>query len=370
MGRKQMEKQQITVIYGDSPLEMTKYLLQYISPAPGINKHSLIGIKPNLVKSVPSASGATTSPDIVRGIIEYFQAHGFKNIIILESSWIGDRTEKAFKVCGYDKIAAQYGIPLVDLKKDPVREIKCNGELTLGLCKTALAVDYLINVPVLKAHCQTRLTCALKNLKGCIPDSEKREFHRLGLHNPIAYLNRALRNSLIIVDGIRGDLTHEEGGNPVEMGRIIGGFDPVLIDSYAASLLGYRVDDVPYIRIAKELGVGHLFNHRTPVTELNADRKPRVKVKPRGKARYLAGWIEEKEACSPCYGHLIHALRRLEEARMIDRLTLKVCIGQGFKGIEEAGYGIGNCTKGLKHSLPGCPPSTTDIIKFLSSIKI
>ncbi len=45
----------------------------------------------------------------------------------------------------------------------------------------------------------------------------------------------------------------------MEMGRIIGGFDPVLIDSYAASLLGYRVDDVPYIRIAKELGVGHLL---------------------------------------------------------------------------------------------------------------
>ena len=38
----------------------------------------------------------------------------------------------------------------------------------------------MINLPVLKGHCQTLITCALKNNKGLIPNAEKRRFHTLG----------------------------------------------------------------------------------------------------------------------------------------------------------------------------------------------
>ena len=38
-----------------------------------------------------------------------------------------------------------------------------------GICDSALALDFLINDPVLKGHCQTKITCALKNMKGLIP---------------------------------------------------------------------------------------------------------------------------------------------------------------------------------------------------------
>ena len=55
----------------------------------------------------PSNSGATTSPELVEGIIEYFQSKGYMDIRILEGSWIGDRTDRAFKVCGYEEISKQ-----------------------------------------------------------------------------------------------------------------------------------------------------------------------------------------------------------------------------------------------------------------------
>ena len=42
-------------------------------------------------------------------------------------------------------------------------------------------MDRLINIPVLKGHCQTAMTCSLKNLKGCIPNKEKQRYHREGL---------------------------------------------------------------------------------------------------------------------------------------------------------------------------------------------
>src|SRR5690606_36606024 len=118
--------------------------------------------------------------------------------------------------------------------------------LEIEVCAKVLEVDYLINMPDLKAHCQTKLTCALKNLKGCVPDKEKRRFHTLGLHRPIASLNKVIKSDLILVDGIIGDLTHEEGGTPVRLDRAIAGYDPVMVDAYAASLIGYRLAEIPY----------------------------------------------------------------------------------------------------------------------------
>ncbi len=76
-------------------------------------------------------------------------------------------------------------------------------------------VDYLINMPVLKGHCQTNITCALKKTwKAVYLIRKKRRFHTMGLHKPIAYLNKILKQDLIVVDGIIGDLNFEEGGKP------------------------------------------------------------------------------------------------------------------------------------------------------------
>ena len=368
-----MDKNNITVIYGKKPFEMTKKILGHIEPFSNLNlkKDALIGLKPNLVKASPSNEGATTSPEIVRGIIEHLQERGFFNIIILESAWLGDKTTKAFKVCGYEDISKDYGVPLFDLKADKTEKVRCSAELSMDICKKALQLDFLINIPVLKAHCQTKVTCALKNLKGCIPDSEKRRFHNLGLHKPIAYLNKALKTHLIIVDGIMGDLSHEEGGNPVEMGRIIAGCDPVLIDSYAAELLGLHVEDIPYITMAEKLVIGKLFRgkdidrNRTTVTELDKDKMPRVTIHAGSLSAKLNNMVDEREACSPCYGNLIHALQRLKESGEIEKIPGKISIGQGFKELGHDGIGVGSCTSGMASNLPGCPPETKEMVEFL-----
>ncbi|HAF17001.1 MAG TPA: iron-sulfur cluster-binding protein, partial [Peptococcaceae bacterium] len=97
---------------------MISDLLATIKIEDFINKDALIGIKPNLVVAKPSSSGATTSPELVEGVIRYLKSKGFKNIAVLESSWVGDKTSKAFEICGYTKIAKNLDIPLIDLQKD------------------------------------------------------------------------------------------------------------------------------------------------------------------------------------------------------------------------------------------------------------
>ena len=358
-----MHRRDLHVIYGRTAREMVQQLLGQLKPEVGLPLHSRIGIKPNLVVAKDAASGATTSPALVAGIIEYFQARGYKRISILESSWIGEKTSRAFAACGYKQLAAKYQVPLFDLKKDSSLPVRAGG-LDLQICSQVLQQDFLINVPVLKAHCQTRLTCALKNLKGCIPDSEKRRYHALGLFEPIACLNAALRQDLIIVDALNGDLSFEEGGQPVAMNRLIAGRDPVLVDSYAASLIGLAPADVAYIGLAAGLGVGRDDLAAARIIELNDYRSSAGQIKA-GRLPYQ-DMIRQNQACSACYGSLIHALARLDEQGRLDQIRKMLYIGQYYKQKQADGLGIGSCTGAFASHVPGCPPSAADIVAFLT----
>ena len=365
-----MQKKQITVVYGEQPREMVVTLLTRLRPEEGLPRNAKIGLKPNLVLEKPASSGATTHPELVEGIIQYFQAKGYQDLVIMEGSWVGSQTQQAFRVCGYRELATKYGVELVDLKKDRTVQKKTpTGEIKV--CAAPLGVDFLINLPVLKAHCQTELTCALKNLKGCLPDQEKRRFHQLGLHRPIAELASVLPVHLTIVDAICGDLTFEEGGNPVPMGRILAGTDPVLLDSYAAALLGLAVAEIPYIELAAALGVGVADLSAAEVVEVNAEAKTMGEFRLSGRARGLARLIEERKACSACYGSLIHALHRLDEEGSLNRLPKnagRIKIGQAFRGESGSGIGIGNCTRKFDCALAGCPPTAREIKDFLHEL--
>ena len=234
-----MNKNEIIQIQGMEYKEMTKQLLNECALATLIpSKVSLIGIKPNLVAPVPAEFGGTTHPEVVAGIIEYLQENGFTNLQIMEGSWVGDKTEESFEVCGYRMLSEQYGVPLIDAQKEKSMPVQC-GDMELQICECAKKVDFMINVPVMKGHCQTKITCALKNMKGLLPNKEKRHFHAMGLHRPIAHLGLGIHQDFIVVDNICGDLDFEDGGNPVVMNRILTAKDPVLCDTFVCQMLYY-----------------------------------------------------------------------------------------------------------------------------------
>ncbi|NLM52483.1 MAG: DUF362 domain-containing protein, partial [Firmicutes bacterium] len=189
----------------------------------------------------------------------------------------------------------------------------------------------------------------------------------MGLHKPIAYLNKLIKQNLIIVDGLNGDLNFEEGGNPVQMNRIIAGKDPVLIDTYAAYLLGYSVEEIPYITMAEEIGVGITDLESAEIIELNKDMGL-SKIAPSRRVQQLARYIVEDSACSACYGSLIYALERLADKGLLNKLKEKLYIGQGYKNKQYDGIGIGSCTAGFNKHVKGCPTKARDIVAFLQSL--
>ena len=365
----------IAVIYKTQEVgnlqKMTTTLLETVSLKDRLpkSKNSLLALKPNLVVSRPADGGATTHPEICEGVIIYLQSHGYTNIVIVEGSWVGDNTDKAFRICGYEELAKKTGATLFNTQNDGYFTADADG-YAVNICNIMHKIDFLINIPVLKGHCQTYYTGALKNLKGCIPDSEKRRFHSLGLYEPIAKLNSVIKQDFIVMDGICGDPTFEEGGSPSSLHRIICSDDPVLIDSYAATLIGLKYTDIPYIARSAELGVGFLWKeNRNQVLELNTPQEKSI-VSRDEIIESLAKNIDEQDACSSCYAALIGALRVVKNNSDTD-----FAIGRAFRGKSSSKIfpascvGIGRCTAGFIQNIPGCPPTTELIAQYLSEIE-
>ena len=359
-----MNRNDILMIHGTDYKEMAKQVLKAADVAGMIgDRAARIGLKPNLVTANPPSSGATTHAELLAGAIEYLQENGFTDITVMEGSWVGCGTMLAYQAAGYGQILERYGVPFVNLQKDSFRTVDAKG-MDIAVCDLPLSMDFMINMPVLKGHCQTVVTCALKNNKGLMPNSEKRRFHQLGLHKPIAHLSTAVPCDFILVDNICGDLDFEEGGNPVVMNRVLGFLDPVLCDAFVCESMGHPLEDVPYIRMAEKLGVGTADTAHASLVKLNEPEASGAQMKAKGRVKRLAGYAAPGDACSACYGSLIHALCRMEENGSLRKGKPPIAIGQGYRG-KSGQIGVGRCTAGFSKTLGGCPPTAAQMLAFL-----
>ena len=361
-----MNRNEIWRSYGTDYKEMTKRLLVQSGleeMLPG--KTAKIAVKPNLVTPAPAKFGGTTHPEVVAGIIEFLQERGYGNIVIAEGSWVGDKTAEAFDYCGYNSLAAEYGVELLDMQKQKGVSVDCGG-MDMEICRCVKDWDFLINVPVLKGHCQTHITCALKNMKGLIPNTEKRRFHTMGLHKPIAHLNAGIHQDFIVIDHICGDLDFEEGGSPVVRNCVMTACDPVLVDAYVCSLLGYETGDVEYVGLADKLGIGS--SDLTDLRLITCEGEPFEDL-PEHRHLDVSYAVDEVDSCSACYGVLIPALDRLREEGLLDRLPAHISIGQGHRG-RTGKIGVGNCTAKFDFCIKGCPPKEEDIYTALRELAL
>ena len=352
-------------IFGTDAHVMTAALMEAADVAGRLPAGASVALKPNLVLSSPPENGATTHAGVLSGCIEYLQSHGVRDISVMESSWIGDKTERGFAICGYDRVCRRYGVPFYDLKKDKTRWVDTPLR-PMEICEKPLDADFLITLPVLKGHCQTAMTCALKNSKGCLPDREKRRFHAEGLMEPIAALGAALRPDLVIADSICGDLNFEEGGNPVQTNRMFLSWDPVQADAYGCRLMGLDIKDVPYIRLAEKWGAGASAVTAEDVITLNEPQAGAGYPEPSGLVKQLTRRVREDSACSACYAALVRGLYVAREAGIA--VKEDIAIGQGWRGKRFAGLGVGRCCAGADACVRGCPPTGTDVAAFLRGL--
>lgn len=215
------------------------------------NKNAKILLKPNFNNDLNALTGNSTDLRIVVAVLKSLRKREYKNIIIGEgcNCGINHIGIDVFKRIGIDKIAKLFGAELINFNKDDEEKIQLvTGEAKIA--KTILDSDFIINLPVIKTHVESGMTCACKNYMGALIGTEKRKMHD-NLEKNIIKLNETIKTDLIIVDGIICMEGRGPGdGIPKKLGIILSGKNPFLIDLFISKLIGLNYKKIGFLQEA------------------------------------------------------------------------------------------------------------------------
>jgi uncharacterized protein (DUF362 family) len=224
----------------------------------GFKPQSAIGsviIKPNLCYYWDSDTGYTTNPKVVAGIIDYIrELFGWDiDIKIVEADASAMCTKYAFPVLGYKKLAKEKKVKLFNLSEDVLvdKTVKVNGrKISFKVPQILLKSALFINVPKLKIMRATKITCAMKNIFGCIGTPRKVVYHKF-LSEAIVGINKVLKPHLTVVDGLVA-----LGKHPIRLNLLMAGVDPFSVDWVTSKIMGYNPRKVKFLKIAMKEKLG------------------------------------------------------------------------------------------------------------------
>ena len=223
-------------------------------------------IKPNLVNTSPPP--VTLPRAACEALVRYCLEHSSGQVIIGEGT--GEKhleTPQVFQAHGYDRLAAELDVELVDLNEAELVELNdpaCRFFPTFMMPRLVME-SFVISAATLKAHSLAVVTLSMKNMIGVAPPAYyqrgghwKKSFFHQQMQTSIYELNRYRRPDLAFVDASVGLADHHLGGPTCEPppATLIAGFDPVAVDARGSALLGIPWQRVGHIKLADgELGV-------------------------------------------------------------------------------------------------------------------
>ncbi|MCF8142849.1 MAG: DUF362 domain-containing protein [Deltaproteobacteria bacterium] len=226
---------------------------------------SSVLIKPNCVfpgspKRKPA--GTVTNAPIMTELVEVLKDAGAGAITIGEGTIVikelKTSTMGCYRWAGFDEIADKYGVSLQDFNEGPYRQFEFVGH-KVKIAEAAFETDFLIDLPVLKTHTQTRVSLGVKNLKGFLSLTSRKIFHQQNLEEFIALLGNEIKVSLCIIDGIYGLQKGPFGEDAKPFNLIIAGRDVIATDMVGSEVMGIDHGEVVHLRkLARHLG--HSFD--------------------------------------------------------------------------------------------------------------
>jgi len=235
-------------------------------------------IKPNIVR--PQAPPDTIDPTIVRALINILKE---RNPTVI---WVGDgsgeqNTLQNMISLGYAPIANIPGVELVDLNYGELVTVPVPGGGyifdSFQFNRKVAEADVFISLACMKTHYTAVVTLGMKNLIGIAAGSvygiPKMKLHERAQEKGDDYMGGVIvdlcstrKIDLTIIDGriaMEGEGPH--AGDPVNMGLIIVGKDPVATDAVTSAIMGFDPEKVPSIKLGQQKGLGTNDLHRIKV---------------------------------------------------------------------------------------------------------
>jgi uncharacterized protein (DUF362 family) len=296
----------VALVRGDGRYESVTAALESIADQVRLNRVRRILVKPNFVST--DCQLAATHIDAIRAVLGFIRDRYDGEIVVAEGAALSS-TWEGYRNFGYESLADEYGVDLVDLNNDdntvPVRVYDRRFRpITVHLARTVVDADYRVSVGPPKTHDLVIVTLSVKNmvmgalvnpqaarrsggmprlmhsLVGLVPkwiwQSELAEWgkgvflgrlggsSKMAMHQgiPVLNLNLALVASMVwphlaVIDGWQGMEGEGPGlGDPVDWCVALAGTDSLAVDVFAASLMGFDAEQIGYLQYCHKLKLG------------------------------------------------------------------------------------------------------------------
>jgi uncharacterized protein (DUF362 family) len=261
----------LAVIRGDSP---DAAAVAAVAALGGMERFVKPGakvvVKPNVLTGRAPEYATTTNPLVVSAIIRMCLAAGADQVVVLDNPTSSPRG--AFKEAGLTQAVEEAGGTLKYLSNRDFERVDFpEGEAldSWPLVVAALEADTLINVPIAKTHGMAGLTLSMKNLMGIMGDS-RGQIH-VDYPRKIVDVNTRVKPHLVILDAYRALMRNGPTGgnlNDVKLFKtVVAGTSQVAIDTYGATLMGWKPADLSSLAEAARRGMGEIDLAKYRVTE-------------------------------------------------------------------------------------------------------
>lgn len=257
-------KYDMVAIMGGTPESMFDLGIQELGGMGAfVMKGQKVLVKPNIGWDRTPEYAASTHPGLVKRVIEHCFRAGAKEVYVFDHTI--DNWVNCYKNSGIEKAAKSAGAKVVPANSESYyQQVNIPGGIKLKSVKVhelVLETDVFINIPVLKNHNSTRMTCGLKNMMGVIWD--RRFWHSNDLNQCIAdYGLYEKKPQLNIIDCYNVMVKNGPMGvskeDVVQMKSQILTTDWVAGDTAAAKMLGVETEKIEYLAMAHKNGSGNM----------------------------------------------------------------------------------------------------------------
>ena len=220
-----------------------------------VHRGDKVVILPNPQGSRP---GVSTSALLVGQMVKLCLEGGASAVEVASihspGRWFGTGIVEAVEQAGGKMYYPRHRSDWVDIA---IQRGRCLKKATI--LRKAMDNDVLINLPIAKQHDSTGITASLKNLMGFNQDNASFHQGKDYLHQAIVDLATLFSPRLIVVDAFT--ILAENGpfgpGRLVSPQSVVVGTDMVAVDAYCCRFLGIQADEILYLQLAHEAGLGN-----------------------------------------------------------------------------------------------------------------
>jgi len=216
-------------------------------------------LKPNFIAPRRRRCATQTDPVVIVETARLLKDFGARPFVGDSPAW--GNVFGCVKALKLEEPLQKLSVPIKELNKPKKCEIAASNT-TVGISSVALDADVIINLPKFKTHQQLVATFAIKNMFGCVSGKQKALWHFSKGKNDsdfcelLVEIFKFLKPAVTIIDAVivmdgRGPIR----GRARPLGWLIGGTDPMALETICCKLVDIKPEELPMIKTARQMGL-------------------------------------------------------------------------------------------------------------------